>query len=56
MKGFFESLGFFASRFNQAIVITIELSIISLVAATIIGIIVGLVIIMAKLTNNSDLA
>ncbi|WP_288949853.1 ABC transporter permease subunit [uncultured Catenibacterium sp.] len=43
MKGFFESLGFFASRFNQAIVITIELSIISLVAATIIGIIVGLV-------------
>lgn len=43
MKGFFENLGFFASRFNQAIVITIELSIISLVAATIIGIIVGLV-------------
>lgn len=43
MKGFFESLGFFASRFNQAIAITIELSIISLVAATIIGIIVGLV-------------
>ncbi len=32
MKGFFESLVFFASRFNQAIVITIELSIISLVA------------------------
>ena len=43
MKGFFENLGFFASRFNQAIVITIELSIISLIAATIIGIIVGLV-------------
>lgn len=43
MKGFFENLGFFARRFNQAIVITIELSIISLVAATIIGIIVGLV-------------
>lgn len=43
MKGFFENLGFFSSRFNQAIVITIELSIISLVAATIIGIIVGLV-------------
>lgn len=43
MKGFFENLVFFASRFNQAIVITIELSIISLVAATIIGIIVGLV-------------
>lgn len=43
MKGFFDNLGFFASRFNQAIVITIELSIISLVAATIIGIIVGLV-------------
>ena len=43
MKGFFENLGFFASRFKQAIVITIELSIISLVAATIIGIIVGLV-------------
>lgn len=43
MKGFFENLGFFASRFNQAIVITIELSIISLVTATIIGIIVGLV-------------
>lgn len=43
MKGFFENLGFFANRFNQAIVITIELSIISLVAATIIGIIVGLV-------------
>lgn len=43
MKGFFENLGFFASRFNQATVITIELSIISLVAATIIGIIVGLV-------------
>ena len=43
MKGFFESLVFFASRFNQAIVITIELSIISLVATTIIGIIVGLV-------------
>lgn len=43
MKGFFENLSFFASRFNQAIVITIELSIISLVAATIIGIIVGLV-------------
>lgn len=43
MKVFFENLGFFASRFNQAIVITIELSIISLVAATIIGIIVGLV-------------
>ena len=43
MKGFFENLGFFASRFNQAIVSTIELSIISLVAATIIGIIVGLV-------------
>lgn len=43
MKGFLENLGFFASRFNQAIVITIELSIISLVAATIIGIIVGLV-------------
>lgn len=43
MKGFFENLGFFASRFNQAIVITIELSITSLVAATIIGIIVGLV-------------
>ena len=43
MKGFFENLGFFASRFNHAIVITIELSIISLVAATIIGIIVGLV-------------
>lgn len=43
MKGFFENLGFFPSRFNQAIVITIELSIISLVAATIIGIIVGLV-------------
>ena len=43
MKGFFDNLGFFASRFNQAIVITIELSIISLIAATIIGIIVGLV-------------
>ena len=43
MKGFFENLGFFASRFYQALVITIELSIISLVAATIIGIIVGLV-------------
>lgn len=43
MKGFFKNLGFFASRFNQAIVITIELSIISLIAATIIGIIVGLV-------------
>ena len=43
MKGFFENLGFFANRFNQAIVITIELSIISLIAATIIGIIVGLV-------------
>ena len=43
MKGFFENLVFFASRFNQAIVITAELSIISLVAATIIGIIVGLV-------------
>ena len=39
MKGFFESLVFFASRFNQAIVITIELSIISLVAATIIGLV-----------------
>ena len=43
MEGFFENLGFFASRFNQAVVITIELSIISLIAATIIGIIVGLV-------------
>ena len=43
MKGFFENLGFFASRFSQAIVITIEVSIISLAAATIIGIIVGLV-------------
>ena len=43
MKGFFENLGFFASRFSQAIVITIEVSIISLAAATLIGIIVGLV-------------
>lgn len=43
MKGFFENLGFFATRFSQALVITIEVSIISLAAATIIGIIVGLV-------------
>lgn len=43
MSDFFGSLGLYVGRFNQALVITIKLSIISLVIATIIGVLVGLI-------------
>ncbi|WP_199589015.1 MULTISPECIES: amino acid ABC transporter permease [Coprobacillaceae] len=43
MAVFFENIGKYISRFNDAFVVTIELSIISLILATIIGIVVGLI-------------
>lgn len=43
MSDFFSNVGLFFSRFNQAALVTVELSIISLVLACIIGIVVGLV-------------
>ena len=43
MNGFLGGLGQYIGRFNQAFIITIELSILSLLIATIIGIVVGLI-------------
>lgn len=43
MNDFITSIGQFVSRFNNAFIITIEVSILSLIFATVVGIIVGLI-------------